>query len=181
MKNKISLEYAEALFTLAMEESAAEEYLADVRIVRDIFEGERELLDLLRSPNLTREEKESVIDSVFGGALKEHTVSLLKLLSERGRAELIPLCLNDFERLYNEVNKVVLAEVTSAVELTDEEKARLKGSLEKKTGHRVELVCRVDKDILGGIIVRTDDLVLDGSLKHEIRRVKDVIKSEPKT
>ena len=78
------------------------------------------------------------------------------------------------------MNKVIKAEVTSAVALTEDEKARLIKSLEKKTGHRVELACRVDKDILGGIIVRTEDTVLDGSLKHKIRSVKDVIKSEPK-
>ncbi len=180
MKNKISLEYAEALYTLAAEESLTEEYLKDVRTVRGIMEEESELLLLLRSPNLAMEEKTQVIDAVFGKLLREHTLSALKLMAERGRVELIPTCMEDFERLYNEVNKVVVAEVTSAVPLTNEERARLTQSLQRKTGHRVELVCYVDKDILGGIIVRTDDSVLDGSLKHKIRKVKDVIKSEPK-
>ena len=180
MKNKISLEYAEALFLLATEAGQAEEYLSDVRIVKDVLDGDGELLLLLRSPNLTREEKDGVIDAVFGGVLREHTVSFLKLLTEKGRAELIPSCLNDFEHLYNEVHKVIKAEVTSAVPLTEDEKNRLINSLERKTGHRVELVCLVDKEILGGIIVRTEDSVLDGSLKHKIRKVKDVIKSESK-
>lgn len=180
MKNKISLEYAEALFLLACEQERGEEYLSDLRLIRDLIEKEEELLLLLRSPNISAEEKDGVIDAVFGTALQEDTVSFLKLLCQKGRAELLPLCIDDFERLYNEVNKVIVAEVTSAVPLTDEEKQRLTQSLEKKTGHRVELLCHVDREILGGIIVRTDSIVLDGSLKQKIHRVKEVIKSESK-
>ncbi len=180
MKNKISLEYAEALFLLACEQEKGEEYLSDLRLIRDLIKGEAELLLLLRSPNLSAEEKEGVIDTAFGGALQEDTVSFLKLLCQKGRVELLPLCIEDFERLYNEVNRVIVAEVTSAVPLTDMEKEKLTHSLERKTGHRVELLCRVDKEILGGIIVRTEDAVLDGSLKHKIHRVKEVIKSESK-
>ena len=179
MKNKISLEYAEALFLLACEQNQGAEYLENLRFVKEVLKNEDFLL-ILRSPNLSFEEKQSVIDAVFSGALKEDTVSFIKLLCQKGRAELLPLCIDDFERLYNQVNRVVLAEVTSAVPLTEDEKTKLIKSLEKKTGHKIELVCRVDKDILGGIIIRTEDSVLDGSLVHKIHRIKEVIKSEPK-
>ena len=180
MKNKISLEYAEALFLLACEQGKSEEYLSNLRLVGDTIKGEEEFLLLLRSPNLSEKEKEGIIDDVFGGALLKDTVSFLKLLCQKGRVELLPLCIDDFERLYNEVNRVVVAEVTSAVALTEQEKERLIASLEKKTGHKVELSCRVDAEILGGIIVRTEDAVLDGSLKHKIHSMKEVIKSESK-
>jgi len=180
MKNKISLEYAEALFLLATEQGQGEAYLSDLRLIGDVIKKEEELLPLLHSPNLTLEEKEGVIDAVFGSAVEEDTVSFLKLLCQKGREELLPLCIEDYERLYNEINKVIIAEVTSAVELTEGEKAKLVASLEKKTGHRVELLCYVDKDIIGGIIIRTEDTVLDGSLKHKIHKIKEVIKSESK-
>jgi len=180
MKNKISLEYAEALFLLACEQEKGEKYLSDLRLVRDLINDEEELLLLLRSPNISFEEKAGVIDSAFGEALEEDTVSFLKLLCQKGRAELLPLCIENFEKLPNRVNRVIVAEVTSAVPLTEEEKDRLTRSLEGKTGHRVELVLRVDKEILGGIIVRTEDSVLDGSLKHKIHRVKEVIEGESK-
>lgn len=175
MKNKISLEYAEALFLLACEQEKGEEYLKDLCLIRDLIRSEGELLPLLHSPNLSYEEKAGVIDAIFGKAVQEDTVSFLKLLCQKGREELLPLCIEDFERLYNEVNKVVVAEVTSAVPLTEEEKGRLRASLEKKTRHRVELFCQVDESVLGGIIVRTEDSVLDGSLKHKIHKMKEVI------
>ena len=181
MKNKISLEYAEALFLLACEQEKAQEYLSNLRLVGSIISEDEEFLLLLRSPNLSYEEKEAIIDTAFGNSLLEDTVSFLKLLCQKGRIELLPLCIADFEKLYNEVNRVVVAHVTSAVPLTDEQRVKLISSLEKKTGHQVELVCSVDKDILGGIIVKTEDCVLDGSLKHKIHKVKEVISSESKT
>ena len=180
MKNKISLEYAEALFLLACEQKQEDAYLKDLSLVGEAL-NDKDFMLFLRSPNISFEEKEMFIDSTLGGALKEDTVSFIKLLCQKGRAELLPLCIEDFEKLYNQVKRVIVAQVTSAVPLTDEEKTKLTKSLEKKPGHTVELVCRVDKEIIGGIIIRTEDSVLDGSLKQKIRKVKEVIKSEPKT
>lgn len=180
MKNKISLEYAEALFLLGCEKNQAEAYLKDLRLVGEILK-EEDLLLLLRSPNLSFNEKEEFIDLTLKEAISEDTLSFIKLLCQKGRAELLPLCIDDFEKLYNQVNKVIVASVTSAVPLTEEEKDKLIKNLEKKTGHRVELLCHVDKEIIGGIIIKTEDSVLDGSLKQKIRKVKEVIKSEPKT
>ena len=180
MKNKISLEYAEALFLLACEQEKSEVYLNDLRLVGEALRVDEELMLLLRSPNLSHTEKDGVIDAIFGANLQEDTVSFLKLLCQKGRAELLPLCIADFERLYNEVNRVIVAEVTSAVPLTEAEKEKLIAGLEKKTGHKTELVCHVDPEILGGIIIRTEDAVLDGSLKRKIHSIKEVIKSESK-
>lgn len=180
MKNNISLEYAEALFLLACECSQSQEYLSDLGIVKSLIQAEPEYLSLLRSPNISREEKEALIDGALGGRVKEHIVSFLKLLCEKNRADLLPLCIENYEKLHNQINKVVVARVTSAVELTLDERERLIKSLERKTGHKVELICQVDKSILGGIIVKTEDTVLDGSLKRKIHDVKEVIKSEPK-
>ena len=93
------------------------------------------------------------------------------------RAELFFACLEDFERLYNESKKIMLVKVTSATELTEDEKSRLAAALKKKYALEVELQCVIDKSILGGIIVETGDSVLDGSLTRKLRDVKEVIKA----
>lgn len=180
MKNKISLEYAEALFLLATEENRQSEYLGDMQMLKGVIEENGEYLLLLSSPAVSLEEKEALIDGAFGAVASEHTVSFLKLLCLKGRAELLPMCIEDFVALYNKVNRVIRAEVTSAVELTDSEKEKIIEKLSKKTGHRVELLCRVDKSILGGVIISTEDAVMDGSLKQKISDVKEVIKGESK-
>lgn len=179
--NNISSEYAEALFLISCEEHSEEEYLNDVRLVGQIVAGEPEFIMLLRSPNLTLEEKLSFIEQAFGGRINENVNSFLKLLCQNNRMELLSECISAYEALYNQIKGVVVARVTSAVQLTGSEKERLTAGLQKKLGRRVELTCRVDPTILGGIIVETEDAVMDGSVRRKIQEVKEVIEGEPKT
>ena len=181
MKNNISHEYAEALFLLSCEEKSEEKYLSDLRLVKKIFEKEPEYLELLHSPSIGKEEKLNLIESAFGGSVNEHVVSFLKLLCENNRIEQLFPCFEVYEKLYNQVKRVIVATVTSAIELTEDEKSRIKSRLEKKLGHGVELICKVNEKILGGIIIETDDTVIDGSLKRKMRDVKEVISDESKT
>lgn len=181
MKNNISHEYAEALFLLSCEEKSEEKYLFDLRLVKDILDNEPEYVELLHSPSIPRDEKLIIIENAFGGRINEHIVSFLKLLCENNRIEYISACFEDYEKLYNQVKRVIVANVTSAVALTEDEKAKIIKKLEKKFGYRVELICKIDEKILGGIIIKTDDTIMDGSLKRKMRDVKEVIISEPKT
>ena len=97
--NNISTEYAEALFLISCEENEAEEYLNDVRLVGKLFKEEPEFIMLLRSPNLSQEEKLSVLESAFGGRVKEHVCSFLKLLCQNGRMELLYESIEAYEAL----------------------------------------------------------------------------------
>lgn len=175
MRNNISLEYAEAMITLGAEEGKGENFLSDLKMIKALIDNEPQLIELLRSPSIAKDEKLSVIDAVFLGKAEEHVVSLLKLMCENNRIELLPLTIENYEKLYNEINKVCVARVTSAKELTEEEKSKLTKALEKKMKCKVELECTVDESIIGGLIVETDDAVIDGSVKRKIRDVKEVI------
>lgn len=179
--NNISSEYAEALFMISCEECAEEEYLNDIRLVGQTVALEPEFIMLLRSPNLSLEEKLSSIEAAFGGRVNENVNSFLKLLCQNNRIELLGECISAYEALYNQIKGVVVARVTSAVQLTESEKERLAKGLEKKLGRRVELSCHVDSQILGGIVVETEDAVIDGSVRRKIQEVKEVIEGEPKT
>jgi len=101
----------------------------------------------------------------------------LKLLCEKGHITRFDVCLEDYEKLYNMKCKTRIARVISSVPLTDEEGAKIKASLERKWGVCVNLICETDESILGGIIIKTEDTVIDGSLKTKLRDVKDVIKA----
>ena len=178
--NNISREYAEALFLLSCEARAMDEYLNDIRLVKQAFSEEPEYTALLRSPNLPITEKLSLIEAAFGGRVNEHTCSFLKLLCENGRMELLGECILAYEELYNQIGGICAVRVTSAVELTFSEKEGLIKGLEKRLGRRVELSYTVDPSILGGIIVETSDTVIDGSIRRKLQEVKEVISSEPK-
>lgn len=177
MKNKLSNEYAEALFELALEDAKADIYFDDLKVVKALLLDNAEYVEFLSSPSIPTEDKLRAIDEAFDGRIGDNTVSFLKLLCERGRAGLFFACFDDFERLYNEHKRVMLVKVTSATELTDSEKARLIKALKKKYALEIELECVVDKSILGGIIVEADGSVIDGSISKKLRDVKEVIKA----
>ncbi len=177
MQNNVEKEYSQAFFALACEEKSAEKYYEELKLISDAFKSEPEYLNLLSSPNLSAEEKLSCIDSAFSPFVSEYTLSFLKLLCEKGHILKFHICLEDYEKLYNLKCKTRIAKVTSAVELTHSERAKITESLEKKWNVCVNLVCEIDKSILGGIIIETEDTVIDGSLKSKLRDVKDVIKA----
>lgn len=181
MKNNISHEYAEALFLLSCEEKNEEKYLFDLRMVKDILDNESEYVELLHSPAIPKEEKIELIEQAFTGRVNEHVVSFLKLMCENNRIEYLYSCFDVYEKLYNQVKRVIVANVTSALELNEDEKAKLKEKLEKKFGYKVELICQIDEKIIGGIIIKTDDAIMDGSLKRKMHDVKEVISDESKT
>lgn len=181
MNNIISTEYAEALFMLACEEHFEEKCREDLQIIKEIIESESEYISYLASPSITKEEKLSAIKASFGERVHMHVESFLMLLCEKNRIELLSDCINEFEKLYNALRKVSIAQVISAIPLTETEKQKISSQLEKRLGHKIELNCAVDESIMGGIIIKTEDSIIDGSLKHKIQEVKEVICGESKT
>ena len=177
MKNNVINEYAEALFALSMEEGEADSYYKDMTLVKGALDENPDYVSVLSSPALTKEEKSAIIDEAFSPFICENVLSFIKLLCERGHIEELSLCFEDYEKLYNNSKKIVVAEVTTAVPMSDAEKKKLISALKKRYGVNVELNCQVDSSILGGMIIKTEDSVTDGSLKTKIREIKDVIKA----
>lgn len=175
MKNKISTEYAEALFALAIEQGKEEQYYNELSLVNELMLKNPEYIQMLDSPSIELEKKLELLDEAFS-SLSENVLSFLKLLTQKGRAVLICACFTDYEKLFNASRLVKVVTVVSVTELTDEEKAKLISKLEAKFKCKIELKCEIDESILGGIIIRTDDTVIDGSLIKQLRDVKEVIR-----
>ena len=177
MKNNAITEYAEAIFTLSVEDKNMDGYFKDITLIRSILKKNPEYVALLASPNLTKDEMARAIDESFSPYVCENVLSFFKLFCERGHVGSFYDCYLDYEKLYNSAKRITVATVTSAVPLSDGERARLIAALQKRHGTRIELVCEVDPSILGGMIVRTEDTVADGSLISKLREIKDVIRS----
>ena len=175
MKNKISTEYAEALFEIALEEGKTEEYYKELCLINNLFLDNPEYVAILVAPGIDECEKLDLVDKAFGTA-SEIILNFIKILVSKGRISLIHTCFEEYERLFNASRKTLVVTVISVQELTSEEKQKITAKLEKKYGCKVELVCEIDESILGGIIIKTEDAVIDGSLKKKLRDVKEVIR-----
>ena len=172
---ELSKDYAEALFALAAEQNLEKTYLEALETVGEAFADNPDYLDLLAAPSVPHGERTGLIAQAFGDSLPEQVLSFVQLLTVHGRIRSLPTCIEEFRRLYQAAVAMSTAYVTSAVALTDDQKARLGEKLAAKFGRRIELICDVDQHLLGGITVRLDGMVLDGSLRRRLQVVKDVI------
>lgn len=170
-----SKDFAVALFSLAAQTGEEQAFDEALTSVADRFAAEDGYAELLSSPGIPKSERIALIGQVLEGQVPETVVSFVQLLCEKGKITSLSECAKEYRVLYRDALKRSTAKITSAVELTEDEKDRLRAALEQRTGRKVLLECSVDHTLLGGIVVEMDGKVLDGSLKHRLREVKEVI------
>ena len=116
-----------------------------------------------------------MIETAFAGLIPEQVLSYLQLLCEKGRMPYFMESVEEYQQLLDASERIVNAKVTSAVELTEEEKQKLISKLEMMEKGKVRAEYFVDASLLGGLIVEVDGKVMDGSLRHRLHEVKEVM------
>ena len=171
----IAKEYGTALFMLACEVNEKNGYGEELESVKDTFAEFPEYTELLSSPSIPLGERLELIDRTFSGAVAEHVLSYLKLLCEKGRIQYFSETVEQYKALLDASERVLSVKITSAVELTDAEKQKLVNKLELIEKSKVHAEYSVDATLLGGLIVEVDGKIMDGSLRHRLHDVKEVI------
>ena len=170
-----SKSYADALFSLAMETNTISETLTALKEMRDGLYGTEGALDLLASPSIPKDERCAVLEKAFGDVQPEHVLSFVGVLVQHGYIRELDDCLKAYTELHDAARRLSTAYVTSAVELTNGEKAALTEKLSRKFQRTIQLECTVDPSLLGGLVVQVDGKVIDGSLKHKLQEIKEVM------
>jgi F-type H+-transporting ATPase subunit delta len=163
--------YASALFDAAKEQDAlpaVREELADfVASLREV----PELDGILRNPQLDPRAKVSVLEDLLGDT-HELLRNFLVLLVEKGRAGQIAAIQREFEELWRREQGILEVELTTAVELTDEERRSVIDQIREASGREVEATSSVDPDLIGGIVLQAGSLRLDGSVRGRLERLR---------
>lgn len=172
---ELSKDYAEALYALAAEQGQEKTYLDALDFIGGIMADQPEYAELLTAPAIPRDERTGLLEQALGDSVPEQVLSFVQLLCAHGRIHSLADCTEEYRRLYQTAVALSTAYVTSAVPLSPDQQDALRVRLEQKTGRRMELVCAVDESLLGGITVRVDGEVMDGSLRRRLQDVKEVI------
>lgn len=167
-------DYAAALFMLAAEEQCADVYSEALDTMCRAMNGESEYLEFLSSPAVPLTERIAAIDEAFG-TLPENVVSFLKLLCEHGHIRALPACVEEFGRLSQALENRTIANVISAVPLDEGQKQALCRKLGTLIGKGIDAVYTVDTSLIGGVIIEVEGKTYDGSIKHRLHDVKDVM------
>ncbi len=177
----IAKEYGTALFMLACECDKKKEYSNALDTIETAFADTPEYLTFLASPSIPLSERISSVEVAFADKIPEHLLSYLELLCEKGRVSCFLESAKEYRALLDASERISNATVTSAVQLTQAEKEKLKAKLEKMNNGVVNIDYLIDETLLGGFIVEINGKIMDGSLRHRLREVKEVMNYEHKT
>jgi len=164
--------YAEAAFEVAMRDGTLERWRAELDLAASIV-GDPRALDMLANPAIPIESRTSALEQMLGDRLSDQADNLMRLLLRRGRIEDLPRVATEFRRLDDQRQGITHATATSATALTDEETRGLTARLEQSTGGRIALDVEVDPSLLGGIVVRVGDRLIDGSVRGRLERLRN--------
>jgi F-type H+-transporting ATPase subunit delta len=168
---EIASVYARSLFEVAQEQKKLDKIRDELGEFADALNESRELQVFLFSPYFSTKEKVEGLDKAVSGA-DETTINFLKLLIEKHRMPVIFRVRADFDRLWEQENKLLPVQVTSAVELPKSTVKQIGDRIAEQTDRKVELTSTVDPDILGGIIVRVGNSVLDASIRNRLENFR---------
>jgi F-type H+-transporting ATPase subunit delta len=129
----------------------------------------------LQNPNVTTQELADLFSSVLKTVLDKERTNFIRLLAENNRLNILPDIAAGFIAARSEAEKTLAVDVTSATELTAAYQTQLVTALTKRLGRQVTLNCVVDPSLIGGVIVRAGDLVIDGSVSGKLTRLNDFI------
>jgi F-type H+-transporting ATPase subunit delta len=163
--------YARALFEVAQEHDALDEIHEELGQFTDALSESRELQVFLFSPYFSSQEKKEGLGKIIEGG-NEHFVRFLELLAERHRMPAIFRTRRAFDERWAEEKKLLPVSVTSAVELDEKLVKEIGKRIEEETGREVELSSTVDPDVLGGLVLRVGNLVLDASVRARLERLR---------
>jgi F-type H+-transporting ATPase subunit delta len=165
--------YAQALFSIAEAEKALETVEDELFRFARALETENSLRESLTDPALPIERKKAVLGEILGEKASPHTVSILGFLVEQGRARELAPIVDELVSLSAERRKAAVAEVRTAIPLDDAHKSKLAEALEKATGKTIQLKVVVDPSVIGGVVARVGDQVIDGSIRKRLELAKE--------
>lgn len=169
MAKLVDKTYGDALFELALENGQVNTYFDECQSILQILKDNDELLKLFTHPKISKEEKEKVVENVFKGRVSDDITGFLVLILKKDRQTMIPEILEYFIDRVKEYKRIGVAFVTTAVPLNEAMKKSVEEKLIATTDYQsFEMNYEIDKDIIGGMIIRIGDRVVDSSIRSKI-------------
>jgi ATP synthase F1 delta subunit len=168
---EIATVYARSLFEAAQEQDKLDAVRDQLGEIADAVDGDRELQVFFFSPSLSTEEKKEGLEKAVTGA-DDLVENFLQLLIENHRMPAIFKIRREYDALWDKENQLLPVTITSAVELDDKTVKQIGDQIADQTGRKVELSADVDPDVLGGLVVRVGNTVLDASVRRRLENLR---------
>lgn len=178
LKGAVARRYAQALYEIAEATNNLLVLEQELKAVAETVEGSKELQKALYHPQVLPAEKKKVLQALFGSTYSKETMNFLGLLVDKRRENYIVGIAAEFVALANKSRNAAAATITSAAELNEEQKQEILKVLAKLSGKEVDPTFAVDPSLIGGVVVRIGDKVIDGSIKTRLATLKSRLMSK---
>ncbi len=159
--------YANAVYDIAFETSSLESWGDALANLATVI-ADAQMNELLDSPELGKNQKGELVIQVLGDKLTEKQQNLVKLMAENGRLKLMADVLEQFEVARAKAENKIEAEVISAFELSEQQTNELVNTLKNKLGKDITLTVTIDESLIGGVIIKAGDTIIDASMKSQL-------------
>ena len=167
IKSQVGRRYSKAIFEIAEEKNQVKEIYEMLNSAMVLYRTDKEFKNFILNPLIDSEQKKSVLNKIFGKDNSDNLNILLYIL-DKGRMNCIKYIVAEYLKIYYRKNRILDVKAIFTKELTDEQKKKLIDKLSQKTGKEINLEIKIDKDILGGGIIKIGDKIIDGSIRREL-------------
>jgi len=171
-ETKVARRYAKSLLDLAKEKGELEAVNNDMKLLAEVCNSNRDLRVLLGSPIISSDKKLSILKRVFSGKISALSMSFFDIITRKGREAYLEAIAVEFTRAYKEFKGIQTAIVTSAIGLDDKLRAEVYKMVKESLNSEIELIEKVDKDLIGGFILRVGDKQYDASIARDLRLMR---------
>ena len=173
MAKLIARTYSDALFETAVEEDLVDGLFEETGALKTILKDNPELVRLMNHPKLTKEEKQELFDNIFRESMSRELMGFIRVIITNGRFSEIDSILEQFTDTVKEYKGIGTAYVTTPVPLSDSQKKAVREKLLATAGYKsMEMNYAVDETLLGGMVIRIGDRVVDSSIKSKLEALK---------
>ncbi len=172
-----SRRYASALLSAAEEGNFLDLIVKELQVIKEVLENSRDLVHALRSPLVKGDKKIHILEEIFRDSIGEKMFLFLKLVARKKRAGLLPEIIDEFQILLDEKRGVINVDITSAVQLSDEQAGELVMKLAAFTGKKIRPRMLVNEQFIGGVAVKIGDTIYDGTISHQLQLLRRTLVS----
>lgn len=179
MRNEIASKYSWALFELGKDHDNLLDLKNNLNQFWQIVLDNKDLKELLFHKQIMPEDKTKIIKKIFAEELQQDILHFILILIEKRREYHLELIIAEFNNLVDNAESILHVEVTSAVELEESQLEKLKSKLDSLLDFNIEIKNKIDEDIIAGLVLKVEDYIIDGSLRTELNKLQNKIKSIP--
>lgn len=175
MAELVSKRYAISIFEAGLELEKIDLFFDELKFLEQVFKLEEKLFEIINNPRITKSEKKSLVTEIFKDKLSQEMLNFIYIIIDKGREKYIFDIIAEYGLIYSEHKNILNVEATTAIAMDEKLQEKLRLTLEKKLNKQIIISNKVDTSIIGGVLLKMNDKVIDSTLSNQLKNMEVAI------